>query len=120
MLKLRKKLTAAFLIASIFIGQSTMSADEPEAAPPADGETAAAENPEADEPALNTDLPVRTDADLLKQAELYAENEFFRLYVVDKYAYTGGGEEKKGKGERGLDVRRRSQGERLYMVVVAD
>jgi len=87
MRKLRKK---AFLIAAVILlfGQTAIFAADPgNNAEPA-AEVTDPETAETAEPVAKSDLPVRTDGDLLKQAELYAENEYFRLYVVDKYTYT--------------------------------
>lgn len=86
MLNLRKKLTAAFLIAAFtFLSSRSLISAEPTV--PEEEGAAPAEAAEEAEPALKSDMPVRTDDDLLKQAELYAENEFFRLYVVKDYTY---------------------------------
>jgi len=91
MLGFKKKLSALFLIAltTTLLGQSVIKADAP-TAPEADAATVKEET----EPAAKSDLPLRTDEDMLAQAEIYADNDNFTLYVVDKYKYTAGETEK--------------------------
>jgi len=89
MLKFMKKPAAVLLIAALTLlsGRAVIHAE------PADGEETispaeAGEESEQAEPAPKSDMPVRDDADLLKQAELFAENDYFKLYVVKEYKYT--------------------------------
>jgi len=84
MLKFMKKPAAALLIAALTLlsGRAVIYAE-----PSEETATASAEEQEQAEPAVKSDMPVRNDDDLLKQAELYAENDYFKLFVVKEYKY---------------------------------
>jgi len=86
MLKFRRKLAALLLMAVLAAlpGKTALWAAEPSDSPEAQPEVQ-----EDSAPAAKSDMPARTDADLIAQAKIYAENDNLRLYVVDKYEYTG-------------------------------
>ncbi|MCL2632905.1 MAG: DUF5696 domain-containing protein [Oscillospiraceae bacterium] len=81
MLKLKNKLITAFLIGvlAVSFGQQSLFAEDGE-----NDEILVEEEPEED---IRTDVPRRTEDEMLDLAELYAENEFFELWVVDTYDY---------------------------------